>query len=93
MRQQRSDKDKFIRKSRAMTFMMPVMMLIVNGISVFITWSGAHGLTKADRGAGDMMASIQYTMVIIRDFLMFKALSIMLPRAAVVAAVRKYLQV
>ena len=71
--------------NRAMTFMMPVMMLIMNGVSVLIMWNGAHGIDSGRMQVGDMMAFIQYTMQIIMGFLMLCMLSIMLPRAAVAA--------
>lgn len=71
--------------NRAMTFMMPVMMLIMNGISVLIVWAGAHGINDGQMQVGDMMAFIQYTMQIIMAFLMICMISIMLPRAAVSA--------
>lgn len=71
--------------NRAMTFMMPTMMLIMNGISVLIVWSGAHGINEGQMQVGDMMAFIQYTMQIIMAFLMICMISIMLPRAAVSA--------
>lgn len=71
--------------NRAMTFMMPVMMLIMNGVSVLIMWNGAHGISEGQMQVGDMMAFIQYTMQIIMGFLMLCMLSIMLPRAAVAA--------
>ncbi len=71
--------------NRAMTFMMPAMMLIMNGISVLIIWSGAHGVDSGQMQVGDMMAFIQYTMQIIASFLMLCMISIMLPRAAVSA--------
>ncbi len=71
--------------NRAMTFMMPAMMLIMNGISVLIIWSGAHGVDNGQMQVGDMMAFIQYTMQIIASFLMLCMISIMLPRAAVSA--------
>lgn len=71
--------------NRAMTFMMPVMMLIMNGVSVLIIWNGAHGIDNGQMQVGDMMAFIQYTMQIIMGFLMLCMLSIMLPRAAVAA--------
>ena len=71
--------------NRAMTFMMPIMMLIMNGISVLIMWSGAKGINDGQMQVGDMMAFIQYTMQIIMGFLMICMLSVMLPRAAVAA--------
>lgn len=72
--------------NRAMTFMMPIMMFVMNGISVLIVWSGAHGINDGQMQVGDMMAFIQYTMQIIMSFLMICMISIMLPRAAVSAA-------
>ena len=71
--------------NRAMTFMMPVMMLVMNGVSVLIVWTGAHGISDGQMQVGDMMAFIQYTMQIIMGFLMLCMISIMLPRAAVAA--------
>ena len=71
--------------NRAMTFMMPVMMVIMNGISVLIMWVGANGINDGQMQVGDMMAFIQYTMQIIMSFLMICMVSIMLPRAAVAA--------
>lgn len=71
--------------NRAMTFMMPIMMFIMNGISVLIMWSGAKGINDGQMQVGDMMAFIQYTMQIIMGFLMICMLSVMLPRAAVAA--------
>ena len=71
--------------NRAMTIMMPTMMLIMNGISVLIIWVGANGINDGQMQVGDMMAFIQYTMQIIMAFLMICMISIMLPRAAVSA--------
>ena len=71
--------------NRAMTFMMPLMMLVMNGVTVLIVWSGAAGIDKGQMQVGDMMAFIQYTMQIIMSFLMICMISIMLPRAAVAA--------
>ena len=71
--------------NRAMTFMMPAMMLVMNGVSVLIVWTGAHGISDGQMQVGDMMAFIQYTMQIIMGFLMLFMISIMLPRAAVAA--------
>ena len=71
--------------NRAMTFMMPTMMLIMNGVSVLIVWNGAHGISDGQMQVGDMMAFIQYTMQIIMGFLMICMISIMLPRAGVSA--------
>lgn len=71
--------------NRAMTFMMPAMMLVMNGVSVLSVWTGAHGISDGQMQVGDMMAFIQYTMQIIMGFLMLCMISIMLPRAAVAA--------
>lgn len=71
--------------NRCMTFMMPLMMLIMNGISVLIVYVGAHHIDEGALQVGDMMAFIQYTMQIIMAFLMISMLSVMLPRASVSA--------
>lgn len=71
--------------NRAMTFMMPFMMLIMNGIAVLIVWVGGHSINDGSMQVGDMMAFIQYTMQIIMSFLMICMISVMLPRAAVSA--------
>ena len=71
--------------NRAMTFMMPTMMLIMNAISVLIVWVGGHSIDEGTMQVGDMMAFIQYTMQIIMAFLMICMISVMLPRAAVSA--------
>lgn len=71
--------------NRAMTFMMPMMMLIMNGIAVLIVWIGGHSINDGSMQVGDMMAFIQYTMQIIMSFLMICMISVMLPRAAVSA--------
>ena len=71
--------------NRCMTFMMPIMMLIMNGVSVAIIYFGAHGVDNGTMQVGNMMAFIQYAMQIIMSFLMITAMSIMLPRANVAA--------
>lgn len=71
--------------NRVMTFMMPLMMLIMNGITVLIVYAGAYGVNDGSMQVGDMMAFIQYTMLIIMSFLMMSMISIMLPRASVSA--------
>lgn len=68
-----------------MTFMMPCMMLIMNGISVLIIYNGSYAVDGGNMQVGDMMAFIQYAMQIIMAFLMITAMSIMLPRANVAA--------
>lgn len=70
---------------RAMTFLMPAMMLVMNGITVLIVWNGAHGIDLGNLQVGDMMAFITYTMQIVMAFLMITMISIMLPRAGVAA--------
>lgn len=71
--------------NRAMTFMMPLMMLIMNCITILIVWVGGHNIESGMMQVGDMMAFIQYTMQIIMSFLMICMISVMLPRAAVSA--------
>jgi ATP-binding cassette subfamily B protein len=71
--------------NRTMTFMMPVMMLIMNGVSVLIVWVGGHGVDSGTVQVGDLTAFITYSMVIIMSFLMLSMISIMLPRASVAA--------
>ena len=68
-----------------MTFMMPLMMLVMNAISILIIWVGGHSINDGAMQVGDMMAFIQYTMQIIMSFLMIRMISVMLPRAAVSA--------
>ena len=71
--------------NRTMSFMMPTLMLIMNGISLLIVWVGAHGIDNGTMQVGNMMAFIQYTMQIVMSFLMISMVSIMLPRASVSA--------
>ncbi len=71
--------------NRAMSFMMPTLMLIMNGISLLIVWVGANGIDNGTMQVGNMMAFIQYTMQIVMSFLMISMVSIMLPRASVSA--------
>ena len=71
--------------NRAMTFMMPIMMLIMNGLSVLIVWIGGHRVDAGVIQVGDLTAFITYSMVIVMGFLMLSMISIMLPRAGVAA--------
>ena len=71
--------------NRVMTFMMPVMMLVMNGITVAIVWFGAKGMDLGNLQLGDMMAFITYSMQIVMSFLMLTMVSVMLPRAGVAA--------
>ena len=71
--------------NRCMTFMMPVMMLLMNGVTVLIVWNGAHAVNDGSMQVGNMMAFMQYAMQIIMAFLMITMMSIMIPRANVAA--------
>jgi ATP-binding cassette subfamily B protein len=69
--------------ARVMVTMMPVIMLIMNGLSVGIIWVGAHQVAEANIQVGDMIAFLQYAMLIVFAFLMMSMMFIFLPRAAV----------
>ena len=69
--------------ARVMVSMMPVMMLIMNGLSLLIIWVGAHQVAEANMQVGDMMAFMQYAMQIVFAFLMLSMMFIFLPRASV----------
>ena len=69
--------------NRTMMFMMPVMTLIMNGITILILWVGGKNIDAGQLQVGSMMAFIQYAMQIIMSFLMLSMLSIILPRASV----------
>ncbi|MDY2908297.1 MAG: ABC transporter ATP-binding protein [Candidatus Faecimonas sp.] len=71
--------------NRAMSFMMPVMMLVMNLVCLVTVYQGAKGVDTGAMQVGDIMAYIQYTMQIIMAFLMISMMSIMLPRANVSA--------
>lgn len=71
--------------NRVMTFMMPMMMLIMNCVTVMIVWFGAKGIDAGSLQVGDMMAFMTYTMQIVMSFLMLTMVSVMLPRAGVAA--------
>ena len=71
--------------NRAMSMMMPLLMLVMNSIMVLIIWVGGHNVDQGIMQVGDMMAFIQYTMQIVMAFLMISMISIMLPRASVSA--------
>ncbi len=71
--------------SRLMTFMMPLMMLIMNLTTILIVWVGSHQVDAGNMQVGDMMAFIQYSMQIIMSFLMISMVSVMYPRASVSA--------
>ncbi len=69
----------------AMSFMMPILMFIMNGVSILIIWVGGHNIDQGVMQVGDMLAFIQYSMQIVMSFLMISMISIMLPRASVSA--------
>lgn len=71
--------------NRVMVVMMPVMMLIMNGLSLLIVWVGAHQVAQSQMQVGDMIAFLQYAMQIVFAFLMMSMMFIMLPRASVSA--------
>lgn len=69
--------------NRIMICMMPIMMFIMNAVTILIVWSGAYNIDKGAMQVGDLMAFIQYTMQIIMSFLMISMISVMIPRASV----------
>jgi ATP-binding cassette subfamily B protein len=71
--------------NRVMVFMMPFMMLLMNGMTLLIVWVGAHQIEQSAMQVGDMMAFMQYAMQIIFAFLMIAMMFIMVPRASVSA--------
>ena len=71
--------------NRTMSIMMPVLMLVMNGVSILIVWIGGHNVDQGVMQVGDMLAFIQYSMQIVMSFLMISMISIMLPRASVSA--------
>ena len=71
--------------NRTMSIMMPMLMLIMNGVSILIIWVGGHNIDNGVMQVGDMLAFIQYAMQIVMSFLMISMISIMLPRASVSA--------
>lgn len=71
--------------NRCMTFMMPTMMLIMNGVTVLIIYNGSYAVDNGTMQVGNIMAFMQYAMQIIMSFLMLTMMSIMIPRANVSA--------
>jgi ATP-binding cassette subfamily B multidrug efflux pump len=69
--------------NRVMVVMMPVMMTVMNGVTLLIIWVGAHQVAESKMQVGDMMAFMQYAMQIVFAFLMLAMMFIILPRAAV----------
>lgn len=85
---EKASKDLFSTQlftNRVMTFMNPIMNVIMNGTSVAIVWIGSHYVDLGTMQTGDVIALITYAMVIIMGFLMLGMISIMLPRAEVAA--------
>ncbi len=72
--------------NRVMVFMMPFMMLLMNGVTLLIVWIGGHQIADSAMQVGDMMAFMQYAMQIIFSFLMIAVMFIMVPRASVSAS-------
>lgn len=77
--------DNTLFVNRAMATMMPVMMLVMNGISLMIVWFGGKQIEQSNLQVGDMMAFIQYAMHVIMSFLFISMMFIMVPRASVSA--------
>ncbi|MEE0865778.1 MAG: ABC transporter ATP-binding protein [Clostridia bacterium] len=71
--------------NKAMSLMMPLLMLVMNSMSILVVWVGGHKVNDGLIQVGDMMAFIQYMMQIIISFLMISMSSIMIPRASVSA--------
>lgn len=71
--------------NRVMTFMMPIMMLIMYSLTILIVWIGAHRVDGGSMQVGSMTAFITYAMMIVMSFLMLTMMSVMLPRASVAA--------
>ena len=69
--------------NRAMSFMMPLMMLVMNCIMVLIVWTGSHGVSDGIMQVGDLMAFMSYTMQIVMSFMILTMVSVMMPRAEV----------
>ena len=69
--------------NRAMTLMMPLMMLVMNVATVAIVWFGSHGVAAGAMQAGDVMAFISYAMMIVMSFLIVSMVAVILPRAEV----------
>ncbi len=72
--------------SRIMVTLMPVMMFLLNGLSILIIWVGAHQVANSTLQVGDMMAFMQYAMQVVFSFLMLSMMFIILPRASVSAS-------
>ena len=71
--------------NRVMALMMPIMMLLMNGVTLLVVWVGAHQVAESALQVGDMMAFMQYAMHVIMSFLMVSMMFVFMPRAAVAA--------
>ena len=71
--------------NRILVMLMPSMMLIMNIVMLLIVWIGAHQIDAGTTNVGDMMAFMQYAMLIISSFLMISMIFVMVPRASVSA--------
>ena len=71
--------------NKAMSFMMPMLMFVMNGVSILIVWAGAHLVNDGSLVIGDMLAYLQYAMHVIMSFLFITMMFIMIPRAIVSA--------
>ena len=71
--------------ARAMSTLMPLIMLVMNSATILIVWVGGHQIDSGSLQVGDMMAFMQYSMQIIMAFMMITMISIMIPRASVAA--------
>lgn len=77
--------DNSLFVNRIMVVMMPIMMLLMNGLTVLIIWVGAHQVAKSAMQVGDLMAFMQYAIQVVFSFLMLSIMFIILPRASVSA--------
>jgi ATP-binding cassette subfamily B multidrug efflux pump len=71
--------------NRVMVVMMPIMTLLMSGLSLLIIWVGSHAVAEATMQVGDMMAFLQYATQVVMSFLMLSMLFIILPRSTVSA--------
>lgn len=77
--------------SKTMAFMMPTIMMIMNGLSLAIYWIGAVLINDAQDLQGkftlfsDMVVFSSYAMQVVMSFMMLVMIFIMLPRASVAA--------
>lgn len=78
-------RDTNLFMNRMMNLMQPIMMLIMNGVTLLIIWVGAHNISNGSIQVGDMMAFIQYAIQIIMAFLFISMMSVILPRAIISA--------